>query len=103
MVLAVLESTLPSFCLSYKIKCQETTVTVLMVFAVPAVVAVSVVTATLEIGLASQRNPRGRIPQNCCGDCCGKIGVLGVVFRGSAGGSAQGLPGAVPGDCSFQV
>ena len=42
-VLAVLESTLPSFCLSYKIQCQETTVTVL---AVSAVVAVSVVTAT---------------------------------------------------------
>ena len=42
MVLAVLESTLPSFCLSYKIQCQETTVTFLTVL---AVVAVSVVTA----------------------------------------------------------
>ena len=42
-VLAVLESTLPSFCLSYKIQYQETTVTVLTVL---AVVAVSVVTAT---------------------------------------------------------
>ena len=39
-VLAVLESTLPSFCLSYHIQYQETTVAVL------AVVAVSVVTAT---------------------------------------------------------
>ena len=42
-VLAVLKSTLPSFCPSYKIQCQETTVTVL---AVSAVVAVPVVTAT---------------------------------------------------------
>ena len=44
-VLAVLESTLPSFCLPYKIQCQETTMTVLAVLAVSAVVAVSVVTA----------------------------------------------------------
>ena len=43
-VLAVLESTLPSFCLSYEIQYQETTV--LTVLAVSAVVAVSVVTAT---------------------------------------------------------
>ena len=42
-VLGVLKSTLPSFCLSYKIQCQETTVTVL---AVSAAVAGSVVTAT---------------------------------------------------------
>ena len=42
-VLAVLESTLPSFCLSYKVQCQETTVTVLTVL---AVVVVSVVMAT---------------------------------------------------------
>ena len=42
-VLAVQESTLPFFDLSYKIQCQETTVTVLTVL---AVVAVSVVTAT---------------------------------------------------------
>ena len=41
--LAVVESTLPSFCLSYKKQCQEMTVTVL---AVSAVVAVSVMTAT---------------------------------------------------------
>ena len=46
IVLAVLESTLPSFCLSYKIQCQETTVTVLMVLGVSVVVVVSVVTAT---------------------------------------------------------
>ena len=45
-VLTVLESTLPSFCLSYKIQCQETTITVLTVLAVSAVVAVSVVAAT---------------------------------------------------------
>ena len=45
-VLAVLESTLPSFSLSYKIQCQETTVKVLTVLAVLAVVAVSVVRAT---------------------------------------------------------
>ena len=42
-VLAVLESTLPSFCLAYKIQCRETTVTLLTVLAVSAV---SVVTAT---------------------------------------------------------
>ena len=42
-VLAVLKSTLPSFCLSYKVQCQETTVTVLTVL---AVVTVPVVTAT---------------------------------------------------------
>ena len=46
MVLAVLESTLPSFCLSCKIQYQETTVTVLTMLAVSAVVEVSVVTAT---------------------------------------------------------
>ena len=46
MVLAVLENTLPSFCLSYKIQYQEATVTVLTVLAVSVVVAVSVVTAT---------------------------------------------------------
>ena len=45
-VSAVLESPLPSFCSSYKIQCQETTVTVLTVLAVSAVAAVSVVTAT---------------------------------------------------------
>ena len=45
-VLAVLESTLPCFCSSYKIQCQETTVTVFTVLAVSAVVAVSAVTAT---------------------------------------------------------
>ena len=45
-VLTVLESTLPSFCISYKIKDREGTMTVLTVLAVPAVVAVSVVTAT---------------------------------------------------------
>ena len=42
-VLAVLESTLPSFCLCNKIQCQETFLTVL---AVLAVVAVSVVAAS---------------------------------------------------------
>ena len=42
-VLTVLESTLPSFCFSYKIRYREAAVTVL---AVSAVVAVSVVTAT---------------------------------------------------------
>ena len=42
-VSAVLESTLPSYCLSYKIQHNEATVAVL---AVSAVVAVSVVTAT---------------------------------------------------------
>ena len=45
-VLAVLESTLRSFCLSYKIQYQEAAVTVLTVLAVSAVVALLVVTAT---------------------------------------------------------
>ena len=46
-VLAVLESTLPYFCLSYKIQQQnEATVAVLIVLAVSAVMAVSVMTAT---------------------------------------------------------
>ena len=45
-VLAALESTLPSFCFSYKIQCQEAAVTVLAVSAVSAVSAVPVVTAT---------------------------------------------------------
>ena len=44
--LAVLESTLPSFCFSYKIQYREAAVTVLTVLAVSAVLAVSVVTAT---------------------------------------------------------
>ena len=55
-VLAVLESTSPSFCLSYKKKqCQETTVTVL---AVSAVVTVSVVTA-----IPLKLNPPFRHPE----------------------------------------
>ena len=45
-VLALLEITLPSLCLSYKMQCQETTMTALTALAVSAVVAVSVVTAT---------------------------------------------------------
>ena len=45
-VLVVLESTLSSFCLFFKIQYQETTVTVLTVLTVVAVVTVSVVTAT---------------------------------------------------------
>ena len=44
-VLAALESTLPSFCLSYKIQHNEATVAVLTVLAVLAVMAVSVMTA----------------------------------------------------------
>ena len=45
-VLTVLESTLPSFCLSYKTQDKEATVTGLTGLAVSAVVAVSVVTAS---------------------------------------------------------
>ena len=45
-VLAVLESTLPSLGLSYKIQHNEATVAVLTVLAVSAVMAVSVMTAT---------------------------------------------------------
>ena len=60
-VLAVLDCTLPSFCLSHKIQCQETTVTVLTVLAVSAVVAVSVVTATpLKLNPLSQRALRSK-------------------------------------------
>ena len=45
-VLAVLESTIHSFCLSYEIACNEATVAVLTVLAVSAVMAVLVMTAT---------------------------------------------------------
>ena len=45
-VLAVLQSTLPSFCFSHKIQYQEAALAVLTVLAVSAVMAVSVVTAT---------------------------------------------------------
>ena len=45
-VLTVLASTLPSFCLSYKIQNNEATVAVLTVLVVSAVMAVSVMTAT---------------------------------------------------------
>ena len=45
-VLAVPESTLPSFCLSYKLQHYEATMAVLTVLADSAVVAVLVVTAT---------------------------------------------------------
>ena len=46
VLVAVLESTISSFCLSHKIQCQETTVTVLTVLAVSVVLVVSVMTAT---------------------------------------------------------
>ena len=46
VVLAVLESTLPTFCFCNKIQHNEATVAVLTVLAVSAVVAVVVVTAT---------------------------------------------------------
>ena len=45
-VLSVLESTLPSFCWSYKVQHNEATVAVLTVLAVSAVIAVSFMTAT---------------------------------------------------------
>ena len=55
VVLAVLESTLPTFCFSYKkIQHNEATVAVLTVLAVSAVSAVVVVTAT-----ALEPNPKG--------------------------------------------
>ena len=57
-VLAVLESTLPSFCFSYKIQYREAAVTVSTVLAVSAVVAVSVVTAT-----PLKLNPLSRDPE----------------------------------------
>ena len=46
VVLAALESTLPSFCLAYKMQHNEATVAVLTVLAVSTVIAVSVMTAT---------------------------------------------------------
>ena len=52
VVLAVLESTLLSFCVCYKIQCQETTVTAVLVSAVAAVVAVSAKTRVLKTGHA---------------------------------------------------
>ena len=45
-VLAVRESTLPSFCLSYQTQHNEATVAVVTVLAVSAVMAVSFMTAT---------------------------------------------------------
>ena len=45
-VLAVLENTLPSVCLSFKIQLNEATVALLKVLAVSAVMTVSVMTAT---------------------------------------------------------
>ena len=58
MVFGSLESTLPSFCLSYRIQHNEATVAVLTVLAVSAVMAVSVMTATpLEL------NPLFRDPE----------------------------------------
>ena len=70
---------------------------------------------SVETPLTSQRNPRGRIPQKCCGDCWGYCrgkpgqlrGVLGELPRecwGSAGRTAlctirkrdPALPPAVP-------
>ena len=56
-VLTVLESTLSSSCLCYKIQYQETTVTVL---AVSAAMAVLVVTAT-----RLKLNTPSRHPENC--------------------------------------
>ena len=50
---------------------------------------------SFEIGLASQRNPRGRIPQNCCGDCWGDC-------RGKSecrGECCGAVPGDLPRDC----
>ena len=60
-VLAVLESTLPSVCLSYKIQYNEATVAVLTVLAVSAVMAVSVMTAT-----PLKLNPLFRDPEFSC-------------------------------------
>ena len=57
-ILAVLESTLPSFCLSHKIQHNEATVAVLTVLAVSAVMAISVITATpLKLNHPLSRDP----------------------------------------------
>ena len=60
-VVAVLESTLPPFCLSYKIQHNEATMAVffffLTVLAVPAVMAVSVMMATPLNSTPFFRNP----------------------------------------------
>ena len=64
-VLAVLESTLPSFCLSYKIKHNEATAAVLTVLAVSAVMAVSVMTlVSRAIRNAIRANRFARIIRN---------------------------------------
>ena len=72
-VLAVLESTLPLFCLPCKMQCQETTVTVL---AVSAVAAVSVVTAPLN------SNPSSAILSKVLSRLC-----IAVMPRGPREGS----------------
>ena len=66
-VLAVLESTLRSFCLSYETQYQEAAVTVLTVLVVSAVVALLVVTAT-----PGKLDPLFRHPDRWCslGCCC---------------------------------
>ena len=86
-VLAALESTMPSFCLSHQIGCQETTVTVLTVLAASAVVAVSVVTATLEKDATPYRSLRARkCTWECPRKCLQKSGCarmcLGKCFWG---------------------
>ena len=50
-----------------------------------------VMLVTCETGLTSQRDTRGPIPQNCCGDCSGDC-------RGKSG-CWGGVPGAVRGNC----
>ena len=84
-VLAVLESTLPSCCLSYKIQHNEATVVVLTV---SAVVAVSVMTATP----LKPNPPLFRHPEDYSSNLCAYLKYdLYDFFRGVFG----------PASCSF--
>ena len=59
-----------------------------------AIISCQRVDANIEIGLASQRNPWGRIPQNCCGDCWGLPG------KSECWGERCGVvAGELPRDC----
>ena len=57
------------------------------------------VPTTLEIGLASQRNSRGRIPQKCCGDCWGDCRGKSECRRECCGVVPGDLPRDCRGDC----
>ena len=61
----------------------------------------------LETGLTSHGDPRGPIPQNCCGDCWGdcrgKIGVLKGVPEIVPGELPGGLVGGAAGETALAL